>query len=1750
MAAMDLDPENFPLGSPFEYHQQPTPTTSHSRTRSNSSNHALFSAPPHQPNSSLDVDLNDPDAFYRPYSGQSTNLPDIFIQSEDQQVMPPKRKPPIVNGTTSKPASNPPTLPRTTYRSASGPAASVRTQKDNAISTGLGIKERMKLLEQKAHSGASRPASSSKPPSSRSPRTLSKDRAPLRNGPTYSSPRKRERTGSAKQPLFGEVVDEDSGAGYGIPTLNKARSNLETSLSQSAGSSRSPSSSHNRSSSDGTEIEVDGTSATPSPPPSRIPVPRSRRASDLGPHGQSLRSPAANHASPRSDRTPRARTPVTLTSHRYSPKRRVEANQTLTAVIKEPMPKLSPPLRSSRTRQSATTTSTAASRARMNDRFTKTATIDKSVSRNAPKDFVRVDITSRREQVSNKLSKTYLDRPKIDTSKSMTSDPSPESPSFPGAFPPSPTLSEEDANAGASYDDYHQDEQPHLSKEQEHIESAANVPIATNQVSSPHKTVSQEPPEIRTSMEGPKINGTLFSQVLTMRDDSPVSPETKLPDDLLSEKDDGETVHFVMHDTPQLPHENFVAPEQSPIPELPEDDFDFPGGRHSIYPDDSISVVGQQRMRSQQETIPPVPELPKLNTENLRTIDSAARSEINRVLEQYQKGNVTPEMVQEFREQVEQLTPNMAQHVNWDSPHATTEFFQKVLGEDESGRPLSSTASRSGRGQKGSRPVSIKNDLRDDHEYRGTAIIFTNDSATSGVTSSNATTRPATADKTIFIPHVHDDRFSNDFPLPSPLARSFSINHPVEPSQGLRLTIDNNLPSRNSTSISPVAPEHPPPPPPPVPRPELTKIETEPLIRKQTWGLPPSPAPRGRLRQGTMETEASTNRDSRASRPSIGTSSPAPRQSSDADAPEQVTKADQDLKTRWNILKELVDTEHKYYYDMTILVDIFMATVPSVSSLNPDDRRIIFGNAEKVREISSRFLEALKKAVHAVYQIPQENRFHMKRTSTETSNTRESYLTNSTAGSMPNKDIHSIQDRKTNVGHLFLQFAEDMHKVYRTYMINHPSSNKKLIAFKNDPQVALWLEECVLTSKDITDVWSLDSMTIKPTQRYLKYHLLLKQLIDHTPPDHPDYEDLTKSFELYTKNSENINAEAKKREFTEGMLQKHHQKDSTRGFNIKKLMKSRNTGPGQPQQRHNSSSGGGAYTPQFSADDDSYEAIRQKFGGHFFQLQIVMRDFEKYLEDADIHLQRILRWSVSVQASYRCDPTSRFTEVESRIHEFSELVTSIKTHAFPEHSAAVQKYVIDPVRKLWKLHDNPQHLMGRHRKLKTSFTRYQALKDKKDKVNEKLQEDAENWMTINDVLTSELPELYRLTKETVHACLKNFLEIQCRWESMWIEKLKQFVGDYDATLFFESDMGLFFNAIIKEYRQDAEEVKTHLLTMQFCQPNGPDFENLSLHGRFPPPEGYDSSPSSSTHRPSYSSTKRTGTGLTVQSVRGSVEHAARSTPNLNLGTPQTGDTSLHRLSDHQPGFALSPNFGNEYPGLYSAPTSGGPTTPVHAASHRTPHMHDQPSSSHPHGRPQYHQDWSETPAEIHIPPGFNEHEQRRAHYGREPSRGPTTSGRHHTRQNSSVNNFTPAVVSTTLRDHNPDGRYSGIFQSALPADINDDDQAFHLQSRPSLDYDVAEAHDYQRHSRSMREDPVDRPGSPRVLFVVASLFEFHIDSNRREAGFPYLKYVAGEVFDIVGQKGELWLARNQDDSNGTLGWIWEKHFALLPNDGN
>lgn len=139
---------------------------------------------------------------------------------------------------------------------------------------------------------------------------------------------------------------------------------------------------------------------------------------------------------------------------------------------------------------------------------------------------------------------------------------------------------------------------------------------------------------------------------------------------------------------------------------------------------------------------------------------------------------------------------------------------------------------------------------------------------------------------------------------------------------------------------------------------------------------------------------------------------------------------------------------------------------------------------------------------------------------------------------------------------------------------------------------------------------------------------------------------------------------------------------------------------------------------------------------------------------------------------------------------------------------------------------------------------------------------------------------------------------------------------------------------------------------------------------------------------------------------------------------------------------------------------------------------------------------------------------------------------------------------------------SAAFNSAMPMDDDRDRETSNPPSR------VPSRASSRTQSRTEQERTLTVSANDKAMFIAASLFEFRLDPPRREAGFPYLNYVQGEIFDVsfypfylciycrdanchgqvIGVKGEIWLARNQDDSTGAIGWIWCKHFTKLPEN--
>ncbi|KAJ9485947.1 hypothetical protein VN97_g7401 [Penicillium thymicola] len=739
----------------------------------------------------------------------------------------------------------------------------------------------------------------------------------------------------------------------------------------------------------------------------------------------------------------------------------------------------------------------------------------------------------------------------------------------------------------------------------------------------------------------------------------------------------------------------------------------------------------------------------------------------------------------------------------------------------------------------------------------------------------------------------------------------------------------------------------------------------------------------------------------------------------DSPSPEQ-----RRLKKRRHIIKELVDTEHTFGHDMIIIEDIYKRT--SLTVLDPDDVKVLFGNSDQVAAFSDKFLYDLKQAAQSIYVIPKALRWTSKRKRNNQpaeSTTPESDEVTELAGMSELE-----KDRATSVGQIFVTYMTQMEKVYTDYLKNHDAANKKLQIVQRSPKVGFWLSECQKGAMDLTTAWDLDSLLVKPVQRILKYPLILRDLLESTPNDHPDRAAIANALEEVTNVSHRIN-ELKKRVDLVGQAvgRKRNQSDVRTGL----------------------SKAFGRRTEKFRQqvglsdlfEDKTYDSLAQKLSDGYFQLQVVMRDAESYSRDVQLYVNQFNEYADSIEEIIGMSP-SPYPQLESKWHRFKMTVQELVSTALPEHLAVVRKTVIDPMVELLGLYNAPQRVMRKRDKRLPEYARYKAIKDRGDKPDKKTTEQGEQFLALNDTLKDELPKLYGLTSKLMAACLKNFIEIQTVWYSVLQKKIGAHVE------LFPSDL----DRLISDFNSDHNLMEARMGELSSC--NGSMMaHSLNLVPLSPSEQQNPMSP----RRPS------TVNSSNADSPNMSRDFSVGSQP---FQSPQM-ESHSSRSSRYRADSILSGRMIPDTPSQLLQQVTSSP------APARTSDVEPFPSL------PRLSLD---TPFLEDVINGSSH-----------SSNAPTS----------------------------PTDRYSGFFSSAMP-----------MSDAPSDT--VVDGH-------FERSPP---PMGPAALFCAASVYDFNIDT-RTEGGYPYLTYASGDIFDVIGEKGELWLARNQDDATRTVGWIWNKHFARL-----
>lgn len=183
-------------------------------------------------------------------------------------------------------------------------------------------------------------------------------------------------------------------------------------------------------------------------------------------------------------------------------------------------------------------------------------------------------------------------------------------------------------------------------------------------------------------------------------------------------------------------------------------------------------------------------------------------------------------------------------------------------------------------------------------------------------------------------------------------------------------------------------------------------------------------------------------------------------------------------------IQELLETEDKYLENLIMVRDIFRN---QLTNMHPEHRAIIFFRLDDLISLHSDLLFGLKQ-------------------------------------------------KRVDIGSVFLEHINQMGQLYAQYCVNLPRAMDVLEKLQTG-NMALRKQvfECQLRAKPST--FPLSSHLVIPFQRFLKYHLLLKEILKHTPDEYSDHLNISKACEEMLRIGQEVNEQ--KREHEESEKQAH-----------------------------------------------------------------------------------------------------------------------------------------------------------------------------------------------------------------------------------------------------------------------------------------------------------------------------------------------------------------------------------------------------------------------------------------------------------------------------------------------------------------------------------------------------------------------------------------------------------------------------------
>ncbi|XP_029637819.1 dynamin-binding protein isoform X2 [Octopus sinensis] len=413
---------------------------------------------------------------------------------------------------------------------------------------------------------------------------------------------------------------------------------------------------------------------------------------------------------------------------------------------------------------------------------------------------------------------------------------------------------------------------------------------------------------------------------------------------------------------------------------------------------------------------------------------------------------------------------------------------------------------------------------------------------------------------------------------------------------------------------------------------------------------------------------------------------------------------------RENVVQELLGTEHDFHYDLQLCIGYFLC--PSVEKIPGVDLDVMFGNIEDICEISLKLLRSMELAAKAEF----DNQL---------------------------------------IGPCFVNLADEMKQAYGPYCKNHDDVITLLEKYEDNPQIKEYFEQRLQCMRQLTNVFDLGSILIKPIQRILKYPLLLSELLKTTDDDHPDKKEIQVAIDSMTDVAKSINEYKRRKD-----LVFKYKKDSDETFSekIAKLslhsIKKKST---RMKGRLSSNLGISLQTK-----DEEFEKIEYQFRSIEKVIKVFLRDIEAYLKQLD---EYVICWENLCSGLDNIYNESQPEELKY----YAEATKVVCSQYYLEFRNQVDMLVLQPLNQLLSLFLGPNKVIEKRFDKLLDYDSL-ARKSKLDKTNE-IQAAQCDYRALNAQLLDELPRLYELSQELFQECICSYNITQANFYDKIVKKM-------------------------------------------------------------------------------------------------------------------------------------------------------------------------------------------------------------------------------------------------------------------------------------------------------------------------------------------------------------------------------------------